>query len=92
MAIAGPAGPCAMPLQLHVKPGSQYDAGAASVVNIMEKVFFHQSNCIPDVKFFDNGRWLTFATLCWNRNRVYSSVTPTLATLRWRERRIVNQA
>ena len=37
-----------------VKPGSQYDTGAMSVVSVMEKSFFHQSNCIPDVKFFDN--------------------------------------
>ena len=40
----------------NVKPGSQYDAGAVnitSVVSVMEKVF-QQSNCIPDVKFFDN--------------------------------------
>ena len=34
-----------------IRPGPQYDAGAASVT---EKSFFHQSNCIPDVKFFDN--------------------------------------
>ena len=27
------------------------------------------------------GRWLTLATLHWNRKQVYSSVTPTLATL-----------
>ena len=43
--------------RLTIGPGSQYDAGAVSVtsiVSIMEKVFFHQSNCIPDVKFFDN--------------------------------------
>ena len=32
------------------------------------------------------------ATLHWNRNRVYSSVTPTLAMLCRRERHIVNQA
>ena len=39
---------------IHVlKPGSQYDAGAASVVSVMEKSFY-QSNCILDVKFFDN--------------------------------------
>ena len=39
--------------KLHiVKPGSQYDAGAASVTE--KKSFFHHSNCIPDVKFFDN--------------------------------------
>ena len=30
--------------------------------------------------------------LHWNRNQVYSSVTPTLTTFRWRERHIVNQA
>ena len=38
------------------------------------------------------GRWLMLSTLRWNRNRVYSSVTPTLAMLRWRKRHIVNQA
>ena len=32
------------------------------------------------------------ATLRWNRNQVYFSVTPTLAMLRWREHHIVNQA
>ena len=43
-----------------VRPGSQYDAGAASVmsvvsvVSVTEKSLFHQSNCIPDVKFFNN--------------------------------------
>ena len=37
-----------------IKPGSQYDAGAASVTSVTEKSLFHQSNCIPDVKFFDN--------------------------------------
>ena len=60
-----------------------------------EKVFFHQSNCIPDVKFFDSlTGWMlvTLATLRWNRNQVYSSVTPTLATLCWREHHIVNLA
>ena len=41
----------------YIKLGSQYDTGAASVtsvVSIKGKVFFHQSNWIPDVKFFDN--------------------------------------
>ena len=38
-----------------LKPGSQYDAGTTSVMSVTEKsLFFHQSNCIPDVKFFDN--------------------------------------
>ena len=40
-----------------LKPGSQYDAGATSVtsvVSITEKSLFHQSNCIPDIKFLDN--------------------------------------
>ena len=41
-----------------LRPGSQYDSGAASVtsvVSIMGKTFFfHQSNCIPDIKFFNN--------------------------------------
>ena len=35
-----------------VRLGSQYDTGAASVTENV--FFFHQSNCIPDVKFFDN--------------------------------------
>ena len=44
-----------LPVAILVKPGSQYDTGAASVVSVMGKsIFFHQSNCIPDVKFFDN--------------------------------------
>ena len=42
---------------MQLKPGSQCDAGAASVtsvVSVTEKSLFHQSNCIPDIKFFDN--------------------------------------
>ena len=35
--------------------------------------------------------WLTLAMRRWNRNRVYSSVTPTLTMLGWQERHIVNQ-
>ena len=41
----------------NVKPGSQYDAGAASVTSVLSvniKKSFHQSNCISDVKFLDN--------------------------------------
>ena len=44
-------------LVVSLKPGSQYDAGATSVtsvVSLTEKSLFHQSNCIPDVNFFDN--------------------------------------
>ena len=37
---------------MYVKTGSQYDAGTVSITE--KKSFFHQSNCIPDVKFFDN--------------------------------------
>ena len=41
-----------------LKPGSQYyDAGAASVTSIVSvkgKGIFHQSNWIPDIKFFDS--------------------------------------
>ena len=52
-----------------VKPGSQYDAGA---VKVTEKSFFHQSNCIPNVKFFNNLiGWMlaiALAMLRWNRN------------------------
>ena len=43
-----------------LKSGSQYDAGAASVT---EKSF-HQSNCIPDVKFFENLIAWTLANAC----------------------------
>ena len=32
------------------------------------------------------------AMQCWNRNQVYSSITPTLVMLRWHECHIVNQA
>ena len=54
-------------------PSSQYEAGTASVtsiVNVMEKVFFHQSNCMPDINFFDNlSDWMLAnackATLEW---------------------------
>ena len=38
------------------------------------------------------GCWLTLATLRWNRNQVYSSITLTPAMLHWRELHIVNQA
>ena len=43
-----------------LKAGSQLDTGAASVISVVsikrKSFFFHQtqSNCIPDVKFFDN--------------------------------------
>ena len=57
-----------------------------------EKVFFHQTNYIPDVKFFDNLIGWTLAMQNWNRNRVYSSITPMLATLHWHQHHIVNQA
>ena len=79
----------------YVKPGSQYDAGATSVVNVMEKVFFISQIASLTLHFSTIwlvGCWLTLSTLRWNRNRVYSSITPTLATLRWRECHIVNQA
>ena len=39
-------------LHLIIKPGSQYDTGAVSVMG--KSIFFHQSNCIPDVNFFCN--------------------------------------
>ena len=45
----------------YVKPGSQYDAGVASVVSVTEKVF---SPVIPDVKFFDNLIGWTLANAC----------------------------
>ena len=48
-------------------PSSQYDAGATSVtsiVNITEKVFFHQSNYIPDVNFFNNLSGWMLANTC----------------------------
>ena len=44
-------------LTLIYEHGSQCDAGAVSVtsvVSVTESLFFHQSNCIPDVKFFNN--------------------------------------
>ena len=47
-----------------VKPGSQYDAGTMSVTSVTEKSF-HQSNCISNVKFFDN---LIGWTLAYARN------------------------
>ena len=79
-----------------VKPGSQYDAGAASVTRIAsatEKSLFFTSQIASLTLTFSTiwlvRRWLTLAMLRWNRNRVYSSVT---LTLRWRERHIVNQA
>ena len=75
-----------------LKPGSQYDAGATSVT---KKSFFFTSQIASLTLNFLTiwlGRWLTLATLCWNRNRVYSSVTLMLVTLRWHERHIVNQA
>ena len=81
---------------MHVKPGSQYDAGAASVTSVTEKSLFFTSQIASLTSIFSTiwlvGHWLTLTTLCWNRNGVYSSVTPTLATLRWREHHIVNQA
>ena len=38
------------------------------------------------------GCWITLAMQCWNRNRVYSSVTQMLTTLRWHQRHPVNPA
>ena len=54
---------------------------------------FHLSycTCIPEIKFFDNLIGWTLATQHWNRNRVSSTITPTLMTLRWHEHHIVNQ-
>ena len=79
-----------------MKPGycmpkscSQYDTGAASIT---EKSFFTSQIASLTLNFSTIrlvGRWLMLATLRWNRNQVYSSVTQTL---RWRERHIVNQA
>ena len=60
-----------------------------------KKVFFTSQIASPTLNLSTIwlvGRRLTLATLRWNRNRVYSSVTSTLATLHWRERHIVNQA
>ena len=57
-----------------------------------EKLFFHQSNCIPDVTIWLVGHWLMLTTLRWSRNQVYSSITLTLVMLCWHERHIVNQA
>ena len=48
-------------------PSSQYDAGATSImsiVNVTEKVFFHQSNCMPNVNFFDNLSGWMLANAC----------------------------
>ena len=43
-----------MTVRITIKPGSQYDTGAAGAVSITGKNFFRQSNSIPDIKFFDN--------------------------------------
>ena len=40
-----------MTVRIMIKPGLQYDAGAARAVNITGKNLFRS---IPDVKFFDN--------------------------------------
>ena len=52
---------------LSYKPGLQYDSGTASVTSVVSvtgKKFFHQSSCIPDIKFFDNLIGWTLANAC----------------------------
>ena len=52
-------------VQWQLRPGSQYDAGAMSIVSVTGKVFFfYQSNCIPDVNFFNNLIGWTLANAC----------------------------
>ena len=44
-----------MTVRIMIKPGSQYDAGAASAMNITgKKTIFSLVNSIPDVKFLTN--------------------------------------
>ena len=60
-----------------------------------EKVFFTTQIISLTLNFSTIwlvGCWLTLVTQCWNRNRVYSSITLMLATLRWSQHHIVNQA
>ena len=73
-----------------VKAGSQYVAGAASVVSIVSvtgKTFL----MLIFLTIWLVGCWLTIVMQCWNSNQVYSSITPTFAMLRWHGHHIVNQ-
>ena len=72
--------------------GSQYDAGTTSIASIVSdkgKTIFFTSQIL--FLMLQVGHWLMLATQRWNRNQVYSSVTPTLAMLRWCEHHIVYQ-
>ena len=75
-----------------LKPGLQYDAGAASVmsiVNVTGTSIFHQSKSIHDVKLFNSLIGWTLANGAGDTMLEYksicSSVTPTFATLCWRQ-------
>ena len=58
-----------------------------------EEVFFTSQILTPDVKFNDNLIGWMLATQCWNKARVYSTVTLVLTTLCWRQHHnIVHQA
>ena len=70
-------------------------AGAASIASVMSikgKSIFYQSNCIPDVKFFDNLIGWTLANTHDATLEEKSSLFQTLAMLCWHENHIENQA
>ena len=76
------------------KPGSQYHAGAMSVTSVTRKVFFTSQIIFLVLNFstvWSVGCWLMLTTQLWNRNWVYSSITPMLVTLCWCQHHIVNQ-
>ena len=66
-----------------LKPGS-HDAGAASVTRssylLTSQILFQM---LSFMTIWLVGCWLSLVMQCWNRNRVYSSVIPALAKLRW---------
>ena len=67
-----------------VMAGSQYVAGAASIVSVVSitrKTFM----MLIFLTIWLVGCWLTIATQCWNSNQVYSSITLTFAMLHWHE-------
>ena len=74
------------------------DDGSVSITSIVsvtgKKSIFHQSNSLPDIKFFDNliGWMLANTGKATLEKKLSQSVTLTLATLRWLQRHIVNPA
>ena len=83
-------------IQYTLKSSSQHDDGATSVRNVVsvtEKIFFTSNILVLMLNFSTTwlvGHWLMLATQHWNKYRVYSSITPTLVTLWWHQRHIVN--